>query len=205
MASVPYEVVVAEPFTVYWAVVGTTFPTMDQADPGAVAGWTKIGTSGNLNYEESGIKISSPQTIQKWRSMGDAGTRKQWRTDEEFMLALELADFSLEQLRHGLNMNAVATTAAGAGTVGYKTIGLSRGPVVAQVALCCRGASAYGDGMIAQYEIPYAFQTGSPEPVLWSKEKPIIIALEWSAVIDPNAVSVYERYGRLKMQHAAAA
>lgn len=203
MATVPYEVVVAEPFTLFWAAIGTAFPSLNVADPTSV-GWTRVGTSGNLNYEESGIKVSSPQTIQKWRSMGDAAPRKHWRTEEDFMMGLELADFSLEQLRHGLNMNPVSVVAPGSGTVGYKKIGLSRGKHVAQVSLLCRGVSAYGDGMLAQYEIPYAFQTGSPEPVLGSKEKPIIVALEWSAVIDPNATSEDERFGRLLMQHAAA-
>jgi hypothetical protein len=62
------------------------------------------------------------------------------------------------------------------------------------------GVSPYGDGWNLQYEVPIAFQTGEPE-VIYRKDEPAGLALEWTAIIDPSAVSADERFGRLVAQH----
>src|SRR4051812_30811466 len=125
--SLPYEIIAA-PFDVYFAPVGTAFPLIDVAP---AAPWAKVGSSGDLNYFAEGVKVKHSQSIERWRALGDAGSRKAFRTEEDLMISLILADLTLEQYAHALNGNAVAVTAAGVGTAGYKKIGLSRGFSVA--------------------------------------------------------------------------
>jgi hypothetical protein len=190
--AVPYEVIAA-PYSLYVAPVGSAFPAIDAAPSSP---WTLVGTSGSLNYMDDGVTIAIPQEIEKWRSLGDTGPRKVFRVSEDLMIRVVLADLSLEQYRHALNMNAVTTVAAGAGTAGYKKLGLSRGSDVAQRALLVKGPSPYMADGFMQYECPLAFQTGSPE-VVKRKNTPAGLALEWTAIIDPNALSPDERFGRI--------
>jgi hypothetical protein len=199
--SVPYEVIAA-PFVVYYAPVGEAFPLIDAVPAG---NWTKIGTSGELNYTDDGVVVSHSQEIEEWYAGGDTGIRKVFRTKESQKVKFTLADMTLEQYRLSLNMNTITTVAAGSGTAGYKKIGLSRGVDVAQRAILIRGdVSPYGDGLKMQYELPIAFQTGTPEVVHGKKGTPASLSLEWTSIVDANASTSAERYGRLVVQHQAA-
>jgi hypothetical protein len=80
---------------------------------------------------------------------------------------------------------------------------MSRGFSVATVALLVRGPSPYGDLMNLQFEVPRAAQTGNPQVVM-KKDAPAGLALEWTALVDPNASSVAERFGRIVAQHQLA-
>lgn len=198
MSSVPYEVIAA-PFTVWFAPVGEAFPLINVAPAG---NWLKVGTSGDLSYMDDGVTLEHAQETEIWRSLGDTGPRKVFRTEEDLLIRLVLADVTLEQYRHALNMNAITVVPASAGVAGYKTIGLSRGSDVAQRAILVRGPSPYADAMNLQYEVPIAFQTGAQE-VTFRKDQPAGLELEWTAIIDPNAASPAERFGRIKAQHEA--
>ena len=196
---VPYEVVFTHDITAYVAPTGEAFPAVNATPAG---NWSRIGTSGNLNYVDSGLTVMHQQSFTKWRALGDTGTRKVNRTEESLTIKFTLADITLEQYRYSLNGNSVTTVAAGGGAAGYKKIGLSRGLTVAQYALLVRSKhSAYGDGWNSQYEVPYAFQVGEPE-LIFQKTQPVGLELVWEAVIDPNAATAVERFGRLVMQHA---
>lgn len=198
MSTAPYEIV-AQPFTLWVAPVGTDFPLID-ADPESP--WTKIGTSGDLNYSEDGVTITHNQTVEVWRALGSTGPRKAFRTEEELHISLSLADVSLEQYTLAMNGNSVATEAAGPGTAGYKTLALSRGLDVQQRALLIRGAGAspYGADWNMQYEVPVAVQIGEPE-VVYVKGEPALISLEYQALEDPDATETTERFGRLIAQN----
>lgn len=195
--SVPYEIISA-PFTVYISPVGTTFPLIN-ATPAAP--WSKVGTSGDLSITDEGVKVSHKQSMKKFRALGDAGSRKVFRTDEDLMIALALADLTLEQYALALNSNAITTTPAGSGTAGFKKIGMSRGFSVATVALLVKGPSPYGDDMFLQFEVPRAAQSGDPSIVMRNNGEPAALALEWTALVDPNASSVAERFGRIVAMH----
>ena len=157
----PYEIIAA-PFSIYMAPVGEAFPAVDAAPAG---NWTLIGTSGDLNYSDEGVTVAHAQTIEKARPLGSTGPRKAFRTEEDMMIRFTLWDMSLEQYRRAINDNAVATTAAGSGTAGFKALKLYRGVNVAALALLARAnVSAYGDGWKSQYEVPVCYQSGSPEP-----------------------------------------
>ena len=197
--SLPYEIIAA-PFTVWFAPVGTAFPTVDGVP--AVT-WKKVGSSGDLNYFDEGVKVSHAQSMSKFRALGDAGSRKVFRTEEDLSIGLTLADVTLEQYAHALNSNAITAVAASAGVAGYKKIGLSRGFAVATVALLVRGPSPYMDLGNMQYEVPRAAQSGTPE-VVYRKNEPAGLALLWEALVDPNAANEFERFGVLRAMTAVA-
>lgn len=195
----PYEIV-AGPLELWLAPVGTTFPDIDAAPAGD---WALIGTSGKENHSGDGVTITHSQTIEQARPGGTTGPVKAWRTEESLMIALVLWDMTVEQYRTALNGVSVATEAAGVGSAGTKTIGLSQGHEVTCYALLARGVSPYGSGFNAQYEVPRCYQSGSPAPV-FRKGTPAALSLQFEALEDPNATSDSERFGRLVAQHQAA-
>lgn len=195
----PYEIV-GVPFTLWCAPVGTAFPLIGVAP---AADWKMIGTHGDRSQDEEGVTVSSSQTINAVRTAGATAPVKAFRTEEGLVISLTLLDISLEQYSLALNSNAVATTAAGAGTAGFKAVKLYRGVEVATMALLVRGdASAYGDNMKCQYEVPVCYQSGNPEPV-HTKGQPAGLALEFTALEDFAAATPDMRFGRLVMQHQA--
>jgi hypothetical protein len=199
--SLPYEII-GMPFTVYVAAADPVFPLIDAVPDAGV--WTKLGTSGDLNYTEDGVTVKHNQSVSTWRSLGDPGPRKNFRTEEDQIVSFTLADMTLEQFKHAMNGNTVTAVPAG-GEAGYKKIGLSRGLNIATVALLIRGphASPYGALWNAQYEIPFAQQVGSQE-VNFRRDGPALLALEYSSLVDATASSEEERFGRLVVQTADA-
>lgn len=199
MSNAPYEII-AQPFTLYVADVGAVFPAIDAAPNPAT--WTKVGTSGDLNYDEGGVKIKHAQKTDVWRALGSAGPRKAFRTQEDLTISLVLADLTLEEYGRAMNDQTPATDPPGVGTAGSKSIGLSRGLDVPQHALLVRGegASPYGSGWNMQYEVPVCVQTGDPD-VVFTKGKPAGLALEFQALEDPSAATESERFGRLIAQN----
>ena len=197
--TTPYEIV-AQPFELWLAPVGTTFPEID-ADPESP--WTKVGTSGALNYtEKKGVLVSHKQTVDLWKSLGSTGPRKAFRTEEEFKVSIELVDITLEQYTIALNHNSITTEAPSAGVAGYKKIGMSRGLSVIQKALLVRGAAAspYGAAWNAQFEAPIMVQVASPT-LTFMKGQPAGLELEFAALEDASAEDETERFGRLIVQN----
>lgn len=193
--ATPYEILGA-PFEVWAAPVATAFPLVDAAP--AVA-WVKVGSSGDLNYTQDGVTVEQSQNINMFRAAGDTGSRKVFRTQEDFKIRLTLADMTLEQYKHALNSNSITTVAAAAGVPGTKSIGLSRGLSVATMALLVRGPSPYMADGVAQFEVPIAAQTGNPQPVFKNGEA-AGLALEWTALVDTSASDPSEYFGRLIAQ-----
>ncbi len=198
--SQPYEIIAA-PFTLYLAPVGTAFPAIDAAPAGD---WVKVGTSGALSENEDGVTVTFSETINKVRTAGSTGPVKAFRPEEDLVIGLTLLDITLEQYKLAVNGNAVTTTAAGVGTAGFKSLKLHKGAQVATMALLVRGdASPYGDNYKSQYQVPVCFQSGTPE-VVHKKGDPAGLALEFTALEDPGAATVDARFGSLVMEHAAA-
>lgn len=196
----PHEIIAA-PFTLWAAPVGTAFPLIGAAP---AVDWIRVGTSGDRNYAEEGVTVAHSQAFSQARPVGATGPVKAWRTEEDLVVSLTLWDLTLEQYATTLNSNAVATTAAGVGVAGFKAMQLYQGGEVTLMALLVRGdVSAYEAGFKSQYEIPVCYQSGSPEPV-FTKGEPAGLALEFTALEDPDAASADLRFGRLVMQHAAA-
>lgn len=200
MNAAPFEIVAA-PFSVYWAPVGEAFPDVDEVPGG---NWALIGTSGDRDYTPDGVAIVFSQTIEKIRGAGSTGPRKATRTEEDLMVRFSVFDNLLAAQRLAHNNNAIATTAAGSGTPGFKEIPVYKGLDVAQLALLARGPSPEANAAWQQQlEIPVCYQSGSPEPV-FNKAGAAGMALEFTALEDPNAATSADRFGRLVQQHQTA-
>lgn len=204
--TTPYQVLAGSPIAIYRAVVGTAFPTLDVLAAAFNVAWVLLGTSGDLSYDEGGgIKVEHPHSVNVFRPLGALGPIKIFRQQEDCLVKVKVIDLTLEAYANALNSNTVTTVAAGAGTAGYRWIGLSRGPVVAQSALLIRLlASPYGASYIGQYEIPKASEIGSPT-VEYMKATPAGLELTFQALVDPSAATADRYFGRLLFQHAAAA
>ncbi len=202
--SAPFEIIASGEVEVWVAPLATTKPDVDEVPSVVDAAWVKVGTSGNLNYAPDGITVKHAQSIEKFRALGDTGTRKVARTEEDLMVGVTVWDLTLEQYRRALNDNAITTTAQGAGQPGKKKVGLSRGSAVATMSVLLRMPSPYMDDGVMQYYIPRAAQTGDPE-VAFKNDEPAGLELEWTALVDPNAASADERFGYIEAQTSAAA
>lgn len=200
MSQTPYEVV-AGAIDAYLAAVGTAFPEVDEVPSGS---FVLIGTSGSLNYDESGVSIAHKDKIETFRPLGSTATMKAFRTEEELSIKLKLVDVSLEQYKLAINSNVITTVPGVSGHPGYKSLGLTRGQEVQQYALLLRGEglSAYGIGAF-QYEFPVVFQGGDPNPI-FAKGKPAALELQFMAMVDQDATSADERFGRLVQQTSIA-
>ncbi len=196
----PYEVIAA-PWTLYVAPEGTQRPAVDE-EPNS-SDWTLVGSAGPLNYDEAGINLQQPQAITFWRSLGDSGSRKAFRTSEDLKIGLMLVDLTPEQYALAINGNIVTETPASTGVPGSKKIGLSRGFTVDTRALLLRGPSPAMANGVSQYWCPRAAQTGSPAPVL-KRDAPASLAVEWTAMVDPDATSEDEYFGVYEIQTAEA-
>lgn len=195
----PFEII-GQPLSLWLAPVGTAFPAVT-AVPSTP--WVLVGTSGDRSQNEEGVTVTHNQTLNKVRTGGSTGAVKAFRTEEDLMFRLTLLDVSLEQYRLALNNNALTTVAAGSGTIGTKTVGLSRGRNVTTYALLVRGVSPYGNGFTMQYQVPRCYQAGSPAPV-FRKGQPAGIELTFEALEDMGAASEAVRFGSIVAQHQAA-
>lgn len=196
----PHEII-ATPLSVYIAPVGESFPDID-ADP--AGNWALLGTNGNRNYEGGGVTVMHSKTYNQVRTAGSTGPVKAFLDEEAVMIRLTLLDLTAEQYAKALNDNAVTTTAAGSGSAGFKSLGLSEGlNNTAAFALLCRGPSPEDEAMNLQYEFPRVFSSGNAEPV-FQKGNPAGLALEFTALEDlADGVAETERFGRYIVQHQA--
>jgi len=186
--SAPFEIIAA-PFTVWAAVVGTTFPDVD-TDPSA--SWVKLGTNGDKNYDEDGVKIKASQKLNFLRTLGSTGPAKAFRIEEDIVVSFDLLDMTLEMIKHAFNGNTVTDTAAVSGTPGYRSMPLLRGLDVTQRALLVRGPSSYAASMNMDLRLPRVVNEGEPE-IIGAKGKAMALALAWRAVEDPDYAWTWAR------------
>lgn len=192
--AAPFEIV-CSPYTVYVAPVGTPFSDVDEV-PGAP--FVLSGTSGNKNYTDTGVVCTHGQTLNEFTPAGSTTPRKVWRTGETLLIAYTLADVSPDQYAQVINDAAVDVVAAGSDVPGDKHFELYRGVDVATHCLIIRGISSVDDSMFAQYEVPCAYEGGSPAPA-YSKQNPAELAVEWHALeLTPGV------FGTLRVQTALA-
>lgn len=179
----PFEIIAA-PYSVYVAPVGTAFPAIDLEPPGG--SWSLLGKSGDKNYDEEGVTITHEQTIEEFRPVGLAAPRKSFRTEESLVISFNLVDVSAAQYAKVLNDATVTDTASGVGTAGHLSFPLEMGFRVKQLAMLIRGhespdATAPTDDFNVQYEVPIVYQNASPE-VQYQKGEPARIACEFRAL-----------------------
>jgi len=174
----PHEVI-GSPFSVYFGATGLARPVLGVAPGG---GWTLLGTNGNRSYSEEGVRVNAPQAFNYFRGLGSAAPLKAFRSEEDVIIQVTLADLTLEQLLHVFNQNTVADD------VGRKTLPLSRGLTVATGALLVRGPSPYMDDGDSQWWLPLVCNVSSPE-IVHRRDNATTYALEWRAMYYPLATA----------------
>lgn len=180
--AVPQEIVAA-PLKIYLAPVGTAFPDVDTAP---AVQWELLGTSGTKNYDEEGVTVEHPQTIEGWRAAGTTGQRKAFRTEEDLLIGLTLVDLSAAHYAAVMNNATVTHTNPGSSIPGTDEFPLLRGLTVATFALLARGVSPADNTLAAQYEVPLCYEAGSPSPV-FTKGTPAGLAVQFAALEDSSA------------------
>lgn len=174
--AAPYEVL-AGPFTVYVAPVATAFPDVDVA-PGV--GWTKLGTTGDHNYEESGVTVALAPGYSEFTPAGSTAPTKVWRVSESLKVSFNLVDMSADQFAKVLN-DATASDLTGPART---EVALLQGHEVSLFALVCRKTgSASGDSLNTQFQVPLCYNAGQPSMV-GKKGEPMAIAVEFTALKD---------------------
>lgn len=152
----PYEVMGA-PHSLYIAAVGTARPDIDAEVDENV--WAVVGKQGNRSYAEEGVRVNSPQAFNYFRGYASAAPRKAFRSEEDVMAQVTMADLTLESL--ALAFNKVSGDVAV--VTAKRTLGLSRGLGVATFALLVRGPSMYMDDALSQWWIPAVNNVSSIE------------------------------------------
>jgi hypothetical protein len=140
--------------------------------------------------------VTHKQTVVEWRGVGGTGPRKVGRTQEDFSIEFTLTDLTMEKYAYSLGQSLIIVP----GPPGTKDVPLYQGTSVVTYALLARGLSPYADGYLAQYQVPIVYQADSPAPV-FLKGKPAAMKFKFSAIEDPNAVTVSERFGDLITQY----
>lgn len=196
----PHEIITA-PMEVFIAPIGEAFPAINEVPGG---NWVLLGTNGDRSYSEDGVTVAHSKTYDKIFTAGGTGPIKATLSQEEVMIRLTLLDMSAEMYSYALNGNTVAIVAAGPGTPGTKTVGLSQSVGrTAEFALLCRGLSPDDETLSMQYEIPRVFDSASAQPVFRKGGSGAALALEFSALEDLNAATEDVRFGRYISQHQA--
>lgn len=198
--AAPFEIIVG-PMTIWTGPVGESFTDVDTTPAG---NWNKLGTSGDRNYNEDGVSINNPQTVELIRMLGGTGPIKASRSEEDLMVTITLHDITLEEWSVAMNGNTVVDTPAASGTPGIRTLDIYKGVEVTQYALLVRGKSPYDDvNWDMQLQIPVVVVTSSPNPI-FKKGEPAGLEVEFTAIEDPNAASEADRFGSIVAQDATA-
>lgn len=197
MAGVAPLEIIAAPFDIWLAPVGTAFTDIGATPSGA---WTLLGTSGNKNYTEDGVKVKHGQNIQTFTPVGLTAPRKAFRTSETLTVVFTLVDVSAAQYAKVLNNPSVTTTANGGGLAGSLNIPLLQGMTVNTYALLARGLeSPAGATFVSQYQIPICFQNAEPE-IAYKKGDPGALDCEFMALWDSTL-----GFGKYLTQNAVVA
>lgn len=185
----PYEILAA-PYTAFVGPAHTAVPRLHQSEAEIIAAkaFTRIGTTGDLNYSEAGVTVTQSQTIASFQSAGSTVPRKVWRTDEGLEVAFELADVSPTQYALVMDELTVTTTGKVTGTgeeYALEKFNLKRGTKVFAYALYLRGISSVNEELPGAYYIPACYQGGNPAIKYALKGGPAMLALQF-IVLEQN-------------------
>ncbi len=203
MSNVAPFQIIGGPMTIWLAPVGEAFPDLDTDPP--IANWVALGASGDAcDYTEDGVILTLDQEIGMIKGLGKTGSLKARRSSEDLKIGVTVMDGTVENASIVLNGNTITTVAPGASNVGTKKVGLTRGLDVTQYALLARGESPYLADGFAQLEIPVCVVSSSPAPAFQKGEDVAGFEMEFTALVDPNAASDDEQYGRYIATHLPA-
>lgn len=177
----PFEVMGA-PHEVLIAPFGTARPDLFAEPDDNV--WALVGKSGNRSYAEEGVRVNSPAAYNYFRGYASAAPRKAFRSEEDVMIAVTLADMTLESLVYAFNKLVTDITDVGV----TRTLGLSRGLGVKTFALLVRGPSPYMDDGVAQFWLPTVCNVSSVDLAL-RRDNATTYPLEFRAIFYDDATA----------------
>jgi hypothetical protein len=192
--------IIAAPYTIWIAPVGTAFPAVTAA-PGEA--WQLLGTNGDRNYSGAGVTVSHQRQYAEATPAGETAAGAVFIEGESLRLNCELLDISLEQYAMALGSNQVTDVEPTEVEAGVRTLGLSvpRG-IAPEFAVLARGPSPYGAAMVMQYELPRCCEAGGPQ-VVFRRAAPAGLTISLKVLPDPAATSEETRFGRMVAQYAA--
>jgi len=202
--QLPYQILMV-PFEVWIAPVGTAYPAPNIYGLAIPTPWTRFGTSGTEDMDDSGVEVAFTQKFGEFRGAGSTGIRKVTRTTEDMLIRFKLADVTLYQFRHALNENPMQITPASVGIPATEVVKLYQGVDVNNVALMIRGFSPRsGDANgFRQYQVPNCWQSGQPK-MNHTKGKAADIDFEFTALADPFSATAADRFGKIVDYTSAA-
>ncbi len=174
---------------IFIAPVGEAFPDADDAPAG---NWVTLGDI------DGGVTINKTQSTDEHEVDDESGPVKITRSAERMTIVANLAEATLDNLGEVFNKQDPSVDA---GPPAIKTLNLYRGVGnVNEVAVLFRGGSPYGD-FNAQYQIPRAAQIGDIGSA-FVKDSKVLIPVEFTALVDPNAATAAEKFGSWVAQTA---
>lgn len=191
-AQDPREIVVG-PLDLYLAPAVEAEDAVNATPSG---NWALLGTSGDENYQESGITIQHSQSLRQTRAVGATGPLKVNRQSEDLSIALALMDLSVAQYTKVLNNTTKSTDTSP--NIDY--IGLRRGLDVTVLSLIARGTGLSPSGAFnVQFYVPRVYQSGEPQ-LVFSKDAEAALDVTFMALEYQSAATAEERFGRWVVQ-----
>lgn len=178
--------------TLYIAPSEEAAPEVDAAPAGS---WEEMGET------DGGVKVKYSQEIEKQYTDQRAGAVKAIRKEESLVIETNLAQATLENLAQAMGGLTVTDTAAGAGTIGIREMGMSQGGEVSEFSMLFRADSPYGD-YPAQYYVPRGF-FGGEQGMEYKKDDKVLIPSVFEALEDLDAAQA-ARFGTYTAQDAEA-
>lgn len=170
----PQEII-ARPLELWVAPAGESFPAVGAAP---VGNWVLLGKSGDKSYTEDGVTIQLAQTIEEWTPAGSTMAVKAFRTNEQVLIGVTIADITAENLKVALNGNTVTSA------LDESELSLIQGMDVEEYALLARGMSPYDNAKAGQFQVPRCYQAAEPE-VTFQKGEPAAVELSFAS-LDPG-------------------
>lgn len=168
-------------------------PAVDETPAG---NWRALGET------KDGVKVTHDQKIEKIFIDQETGAIKAVRSEESMKVETKLAIGTLENLADVLGVD-VTDTAPGAGTIGLRDIPNYRGKDVDEFALLFRGDSPYGETYPGQYYVPRGYFDGAAEEE-YKKDGNVLIPVTFEALVDLDAATDADKFGKLTVQDADA-
>ena len=178
MACAP-EIVVA-PFEIWWNVLGTAMPDVDDDPAAEGVPWNLVGSLGARRYTEEGVRISWDVETSDVNSVGSIDPECVLPTARNIAVAVTMFDLSLDQLRLAFNLNTVSDVA---GPPVTRELSMSIGDLTS-FALLVRGEGkspepgTTGLGLNMQFEFPNVIEVGAKE-LAFTKDTPAGVGFEF--------------------------
>jgi hypothetical protein len=192
--------IIAAPYTIWSAPVGTAFPALN-AEPGGA--WRRVGTNGARNYSGAGVTVQLSRGVEASIPAGNVAPSAVFFGAQELRVSATLLDLTLEQLAHVVSGNPVAIIERLPLQTGYRSIALSVPQGVnAMFALLVRGISPYREDFVAQFEVPRCSEASDGQQIAFRRGEPVGILVNFRALQNPAATSEETLFGRLIAQDA---